>query len=263
MVNLHCRMTEEAREQKRINDEIERQLRTDKRNSNRELKLLVLGPGESGKSTFIKQMRIIHAKGFSPKETRGYIKLVYQNIFMAMQSMIKAMDKLDISYGHEDHIELAYLVMSIPYEKVETFEDPYVTAIKRLWGDAGIQKCYDRRSEYQLTDSTEYFLNDIARIENVFYLPTEQDILRVRVATVEILEYQFNLDGLMIRYGPKKDAIAARSFILEMFESVKIDEDEKIYSHFTCATNKENISFVFAAVKDTIVQMHLTDINLD
>ncbi|XP_052840466.1 G protein alpha q subunit-like isoform X2 [Drosophila gunungcola] len=356
MVNLHCRMTEEAREQKRINDEIERQLRTDKRNSNRELKLLVLGPGESGKSTFIKQMRIIHAKGFSPKETRGYIKLVYQNIFMAMQSMIKAMDKLDISYGHEDHIELAYLVMSIPYEKVETFEDPYVTAIKRLWGDAGIQKCYDRRSEYQLTDSTEYFLNDIARIENVFYLPTEQDILRVRVATVEILEYQFNLDGLMIRMydvagqrsqrnkwihcfsdvtsiiflaalsefdqmlaeddsvnrmkeskalfdtivkykwflktpvilflnkkdlfeqkimtkdlvdyfpeydGPKKDAIAARSFILEMFESVKIDEDEKIYSHFTCATNKENISFVFAAVKDTIVQMHLTDINLD
>ena len=57
-----------------------------------------LGTGESGKSTFIKQMRIIHGSGFNEEDKRTYIKLVYQNIFMAMQSMIRAMDLLKIQY---------------------------------------------------------------------------------------------------------------------------------------------------------------------
>ena len=34
-------------------------------------------------------------------------------------------------------------------------ETPYVDAIKDLWGDPGIQECYDRRREYQLTDSAK------------------------------------------------------------------------------------------------------------
>lgn len=56
------------------------------------------GTGESGKSTFIKQMRIIHGSGYSDEDKRGFIKLVYQNIFMAMQSMIRAMDLLRIDF---------------------------------------------------------------------------------------------------------------------------------------------------------------------
>lgn len=58
-----------------------------------------IGTGESGKSTFIKQMRIIHGSGYSDEDKRGFIKLVYQNIFMAMQSMIRAMDLLKIQYS--------------------------------------------------------------------------------------------------------------------------------------------------------------------
>lgn len=62
------------------------------------------GTGESGKSTFIKQMRIIHGSGYSDEDKRGFIKLVYQNIFMAMQSMIKAMDLLKIQYAASSNI---------------------------------------------------------------------------------------------------------------------------------------------------------------
>ena len=64
----------------------------------------ISGTGESGKSTFIKQMRIIHGSGYSDDDKRGFIKLVYQNIFMAMQSMIKAMDLLKISYAESSSI---------------------------------------------------------------------------------------------------------------------------------------------------------------
>lgn len=40
---MACCLSEEAKEARRINDEIERQLRRDKRDARRELKLLLLG----------------------------------------------------------------------------------------------------------------------------------------------------------------------------------------------------------------------------
>jgi hypothetical protein len=38
---------------------------------------------------------------------------------------------------------------------VMTFEPNFADAIKSLWKDAGVQACFDRRREYQLTDSAK------------------------------------------------------------------------------------------------------------
>lgn len=65
--------------------------------------VFLLGTGESGKSTFIKQMRIIHGSGYSDEDRKGFTKLVYQNIFTAMQAMIRAMDTLRIQYMCEQN----------------------------------------------------------------------------------------------------------------------------------------------------------------
>lgn len=45
---MACCLSEEAKEARRINDEIERQLRRDKRDARRELKLLLLGKLDRG-----------------------------------------------------------------------------------------------------------------------------------------------------------------------------------------------------------------------
>ena len=104
-------MSAEAREQRRINQEIERQIKKDKRDQRKELKLLLLGTGESGKSTFIKQMRIIHGSGYSDEDKRTFIKLVYQNIYMAMNSMIRAMEALKIPYKNDQNeVNISYLL---------------------------------------------------------------------------------------------------------------------------------------------------------
>jgi len=47
------------------------------------------------------------------------------------------------------------LVREVDYETVTTFDSQYVEAIQSLWADPGIQECYDRRREYQLTDSAK------------------------------------------------------------------------------------------------------------
>lgn len=67
------------------------------------LSVLWLGTGESGKSTFIKQMRIIHGRGYSDEDKRGFTRLVYQNIFTAVQAMIQAMNTLQIPYKYENN----------------------------------------------------------------------------------------------------------------------------------------------------------------
>ena len=49
----------------------------------------------------------------------------------------------------------ASIVRDVDVEKISMFENPYTDAIKSLWNDPGIQEAYDRRREYQLSDSTK------------------------------------------------------------------------------------------------------------
>ncbi|KAH3866392.1 hypothetical protein DPMN_029455 [Dreissena polymorpha] len=65
----------------------------------REIKFL----SGTGESTFIKQMRIIHGAGYSVDDKRCFIKIVYQNIFMAMNAIIRAMDTLKINYKGQNN----------------------------------------------------------------------------------------------------------------------------------------------------------------
>lgn len=48
----------------------------------------------------------------------------------------------------------ANIVIEVDVEKI-TFTNPYIDAIKSLWNDPGIQECYDRKREYQLSDSAK------------------------------------------------------------------------------------------------------------
>ena len=60
--------------------------------------LFYTGTGESGKSTFIKQMQIIYGGGYSNKEKEEFKIRVFQNIFMSMVTMISKMEILKIQY---------------------------------------------------------------------------------------------------------------------------------------------------------------------
>ncbi|GBN66202.1 Guanine nucleotide-binding protein subunit alpha-11 [Araneus ventricosus] len=112
------------------------------------------------------------------------------------------------------------LVRLVDYETVTTFEPPYTSAIKSLWADSGIQECYDRRREYQLTDSAKYYLSDLDRLSSPNYLPTQQDILRVRVPTTGIIEYPFDLDSIIFRMVDVGGQRSERRKWIHCFENV-------------------------------------------
>lgn len=49
----------------------------------------------------------------------------------------------------------ADLVSEVNVKKVTALTNAHAEAIKSLWGDPGIQECYSRKREYQLSDSAK------------------------------------------------------------------------------------------------------------
>merc|ERR1711997_1165530 len=106
------------------------------------------------------------------------------------------------------------------HQDIKREEAHIVEAIKDLWNDGGIMECYDRRREYQLTDSAKYYLSDIDRIAEPDYLPTQQDILRVRVPTTGIIEYPFDLEEIRFRMVDVGGQRSERRKWIHCFENV-------------------------------------------
>lgn len=52
-------------------------------------KILLLGTGESGKSTFLKQMRIITGKSFTDTEMEAFKSVIYDNIYKGVLYLLQ------------------------------------------------------------------------------------------------------------------------------------------------------------------------------
>lgn len=59
----------------------------------------VTGAGESGKSTIVKQMKIIHETGYSIEECEQYRPVVYSNTIQSLMAIIRAMGQLRIDFA--------------------------------------------------------------------------------------------------------------------------------------------------------------------
>mmetsp|Transcript_41302 Transcript_41302/g.106876 ORF Transcript_41302/g.106876 Transcript_41302/m.106876 type:complete len:197 (-) Transcript_41302:4232-4822(-) len=67
----------------------------DDHDSDDSYKLLLLGAGESGKSTFFKQMKILHKDGFSEEERLSYKEVIHSNTVLNMKTLINGAETLE------------------------------------------------------------------------------------------------------------------------------------------------------------------------
>lgn len=183
--------------QRRKSKEIDKFLTKDEYSFRRQVKLLLLGAGESGKSTFLKQMRIIHGLNFDTDLLDEYRIAIYQNVIRGIQVLIDAREKLNICWENSDLEDYTIKVKSISCIRIEadTFKQ-YVPYIKRLWQDRSIREAYDRRREYQISDSVRYFLDELERLSNLDYIPNHKDILHCRKATKSVYELCITIQSI-------------------------------------------------------------------
>ncbi|XP_042561962.1 guanine nucleotide-binding protein G(s) subunit alpha-like [Clupea harengus] len=71
---------------------IDKSLKAEKREYLQTHRLLLLGAGESGKSTIVKQMRILHVNGFNAEEKKQKIHDIKNNIKEAIETIVTAHD---------------------------------------------------------------------------------------------------------------------------------------------------------------------------
>ena len=60
------------------------------------VKMLLLGAGESGKSTIFKQMKIINKDGYSETERKTFVGIVHSNTISSMKTLMEAFEKLEM-----------------------------------------------------------------------------------------------------------------------------------------------------------------------
>jgi len=322
-------------------------LKEELRKQNNEIKLLLLGTGESGKSTLAKQMKIIHLNGFTDEEKTATKVIIYHNVVTAMKALIVAANATSVPLLEENW------AIAEQFQNEEYFSGPLpptlATCVKKLWEDPNIKLLCERGGEFSVPDSAAYFFNDIDRLSPVNYMPTEQDVLRARSKTTGVKETQFTVDKTIFRmvdvggqrserrkwakcfegvtvvlfcvslseydmylaedsstnrmhesllifkdicnsqwfaktpiiiffnkrdifeekitridlnvcfpdYTGGKDYNSASKYIRQQFFAMNENPRKPLYSHFTCATDTNNISVVFNAVRDIVLRQGL------
>jgi len=228
----------------RKTEDINAQLRKDVKQSRSEVKMLLLGAGESGKSTILKQMKLIHEGGYNVQELRAFRAIVYNNVGQSIKMLVDASENLHVPLVEEENEANKLLIRELPDQTgQEHFSAPMVAAIKAVWADPGIQEVLKRAGrDFYLIDSAQYFLDNIERIGQSNYVPDDQDVLRCRVKTTGITETVFHINNATYRMFDVGGQRSERKKWIHCFENVTAiifmvalsEYDQKLVEDETC-----------------------------
>ncbi|KAI7855452.1 G-protein alpha subunit [Circinella umbellata] len=205
------------------NTEIDRQLERDRSRREKEYKILLLGSGESGKSTILKQMKIINQNGYTKQELFTWRVIVYRNIVESAQALTQAIAdfRLDFELHENKRHAQRILEYQVPGDPKFELDTDLLDAIESIWKDSTVALCVEeRRHAFYLMDSAPYFFTEIRRIGDPNYIPTEQDVLRARLKSTGIMEIRFKLGGLSIHMFDVGGQRSERRKWIHCFDSV-------------------------------------------
>jgi len=339
-----------TKQEQKTSKEIDDALRDVNKTLKYETKILLLGTGESGKSTILKQLRIIYKNGFPEDELQTYKPIVHANMISAMWTLCKHMLSEGEFEGMEESIKEQAKFMSKPEIRIACVCTPeIVEAIGSLWALRAVKTRWENRSDLQISDAAAFFFDNLERITKSDYLPTYEDVLQTRVRTVGINEISFKLAGAALRivdvggqrserrkwihcfedvtviffivalseydqvlvedestnrleealnlfeeivncswfsqtplilflnkkdlfelklkrsplskffsdWSGKDDPVSAAKFIEEKFKTRNRNSSRTLYTHVTCATDTQNVLFVFKAFQEIFLNMRL------
>ncbi|KAI9623734.1 hypothetical protein H4Q26_014463 [Puccinia striiformis f. sp. tritici PST-130] len=220
---MGCVGSKEIPEAQLVSLEIDKQIYKDKAFLRNEIKMLLLGAGEAGKSTILKQMRLIHAGSFTTVERDHHRELIFSNIIDSIQAILRAMRTIQIEFQDKSLEAAASMIEPLSTSMNDHDMNTEVfTAIRCLWNDGGVQACYKRSTEYQLCDSAAYYFDSIDRISQRNYTPDDQDILRSRLKTKGISETMFVIGDLNYRMLDVGGQRSERQKWIHCFENVTL-----------------------------------------
>mmetsp|Transcript_8861 Transcript_8861/g.22286 ORF Transcript_8861/g.22286 Transcript_8861/m.22286 type:complete len:349 (-) Transcript_8861:92-1138(-) len=168
--------------------EISKQIREDMKKVRSEVKLLLLGAGDSGKSTIAKQIKIIFMKGFTDTERRKYCTVIHKNVIRSTHLLVTMAQKHNIPVCAKTCAKFSFVEYC---DSIEKFTPEVAEQIKNIWADPGIQTIFKRGNEFSLYDNTQFFMERIDEISDPEYTPPDEHLLLARFMTVGVRESTF------------------------------------------------------------------------
>ncbi|KAJ3306053.1 Guanine nucleotide-binding protein G(o) subunit alpha [Kappamyces sp. JEL0829] len=218
-------MAEEAQLAAKRAKEVETYLAQERKEwtkSQKEPRLLLLGTSDSGKSTLLKQMKILHAKGFSEQEKKLSAQAIRAGI---LSSIRKIFGK--VPNKSPEFLEVVLRAHSQKYASVADIEDTdpsnYVELAPlcaELWAEECVKQTFQQLPQNLVPDTIEHFLDSIQRIAADSYEPTDEDVLKLRTVTQNISETIFSIQGKNFHFFDVSGLKYHRKYWLPYFENV-------------------------------------------
>lgn len=141
----------------RKNSEIEASIRREQQRLQSEVKLLLLGAGESGKSTILKQMKLIHEGGYSGPERTAFRFAVYSNVTESAKRLCEERARLGKPYTNGLLEQEEQVILEVdPKSLFQSIPDELVRAIKAVYSDPTTKELLEHAGvDFYLLESTK------------------------------------------------------------------------------------------------------------
>jgi len=179
-------------EERRKNNEVDRKMAEEFKKEREKIKLLLLGAGESGKTTIFRQMKLLYGANYTQEEIAHFTTIVYLNVISMMKMLCDNAIKFDF-------VDYTAFQNSESYQAIQRAEDRIDSElgkhIKSLWLSEPIQRTWEKRSSFQVIESHKVYLDEIDRIIADGYTASTKDILLCRIKTTGVVTTKYNIEG--------------------------------------------------------------------
>ncbi|KAG8869482.1 hypothetical protein FRC20_001348 [Serendipita sp. 405] len=190
-----CISTASDADASRMHTAAESQLKRTKRQMRKQTKILLLGSGDSGKTTIMKQMRLITDGSFSRHELESYRQLVFANLITGMKAIVESLPEIGLSIEDDEEAFAAFTMVehAADIKEGQPFPVEYLEPFRTLWHHPMIRRALPHCHKFAIPDNIHYFYASLDRLFQPNYFPTNQDVIQTRARTVGIIETVFRI----------------------------------------------------------------------
>jgi len=169
---------------------INNQLRQDHQNNKDIVKLLLLGPGESGKSTIFNQLKIIQHDKIDDMEKETMRHVVVNNLLYSIQALLRGLALINLQPNTVTQEEIEALLLVEDSEELMNYKSKLISLLTEPEIKEAIVK---KKHDMHLIDQAQYFFKHVERFCLKDFQITEEDILRSRTKTGAVVEMEFTV----------------------------------------------------------------------
>eukprot|EP01083_Nonionella_stella_P100017 281572_1 len=163
------------------------------------IRILLLGPGSSGKTTIIKQIKKIHHHDETREErniheTAKHIKesvLTNMKVLCEESLLLNHKYQLDtLVHPNNEFLREEMCDLELPYQLTQDL----AIKVRMLWTDQGIQNTLNHRQYFQIAENASYFFDQVEAIASPNYNPSFDHYLRFRQITTGLSQTQIKIN---------------------------------------------------------------------